>query len=96
MAGPLTVEHFAPRFGEAFTIEVDGGAPLALELVETRRLGEAFRDREAFSLRFLGPGAPLLPQATYRLANDHLGELDIFIVPVGRSDAGTDYEAVFT
>jgi hypothetical protein len=38
----------------------------------------------------------VLGQATYRLANEQLGEQDIFIVPVGRSATGTEYEAIFS
>ena len=51
---------------------------------------------EPFSLIFLGPPNPILPQATYRLTHDQLGELDIFIVPVGPDPQGRiQYEAVF-
>ena len=96
MTAPLTVEDFRPRVGEAFVVLADDGAGVDLELTEARGLGEAYRDREAFALLFRGPLEPFLAQATYRLANDHLGELEIFIVPVARTDAGTDYEAIFT
>ena len=51
---------------------------------------------EPFSLVFLGPSNPILPQATYRLTHDRLGQLDIFIVPVGPDPQGRiQYEAVF-
>jgi hypothetical protein len=96
VADPLTVEDFRPRVGEAFVVRADDGAGIELELTEARSLGEAFQDREAFSLLFRGPAEPVMPQATYRMANDGLGEQDIFIVPVGRTDVGTDYEAIFT
>ena len=43
-----------------------------------------YEQREAFALHFRGPADPPLPQATYRLAHDGLGDLEIFIVPVGR------------
>ena len=81
MSEALTVDDFKPRVGEPFAIVADGADGLALELVEARGLGHAYADREAFSLRFQGPVNPLLPQATYRLANARLGEVDIFIVP---------------
>ena len=50
---------------------------------------------KAFSLFFRGPADAPLPQATYALEHDELGKLEIFIVPVGRDEQGTDYEAAF-
>jgi hypothetical protein len=51
--------------------------------------------REPFSLVFAGPAAPVLPQSIYRLENDDLGALEIFLVPIGRDAGGTRYEAAF-
>lgn len=96
MAAALTIEDFTPRVGESFAVVADGADGLAVELVEARGLGNAFNDREAFALLFRGPVEPQLPQATYRLANGTLGEVDVFIVPVGKTDHGVDYEAIFT
>ena len=92
----LTVEHFTPAVGEAFAVVAEGADGLAIELVEARGTGKSFQDREAFSLLFRGPVDPMLPQATYRLANARLGEVDIFLVPVAQTAGGTDYEAIFT
>ena len=52
--------------------------------------------RETFSVLFRAdPGCPLA-QDTYRFAHKQLGEFEMFIVPVGRSDrSGCYYEAVF-
>jgi hypothetical protein len=51
--------------------------------------------RAPFSLVFRGPLEPLLPQGIHRLEHDALGELDLFLVPIGPDEAGTRYEAVF-
>ena len=49
-----------------------------------------------FSLVFGGPRQPFLEQRTYRLSHADLGELDIFLVPIGYSaQGGFLYEAVF-
>jgi hypothetical protein len=96
VAEPLTVDDFTPRVGEAFAVTGEGANGLELELVEARGLGSSFQDREAFALLFRGPSEPLIAQAIYRLANEQLGELDIFIVPVARTGDGADYEAIFT
>ena len=50
---------------------------------------------ERFSLYFVGPGDFYLPQSIYRMEHDALGTLEIFIVPVGKEEAGYRYEAVF-
>jgi hypothetical protein len=92
----LTLDDFAPAVGEAFAVHVEGADGLELELVEARPLGMAPTEREPFALLFRGPADPLLPQAIYRLASDRVGEQDIFIVPVGRDERGTEYEAIFT
>jgi hypothetical protein len=51
--------------------------------------------QENFSILFRGPGNRQLPQGTYTLSHDLLGEQDIFIVPVARDEQGISYEAVF-
>jgi hypothetical protein len=91
-----TLEPFSAAVGEPFDVRADGALALQLVLVEARRLGETNEGREAFALLFRGPVEPVMQQATYRLSNDRLGERDIFIVPVGRTAEGTDYEAIFS
>lgn len=51
--------------------------------------------QESFSLFFLGPLDVFLPQGIHSLRHDRLGELALFLVPVGKSDLGFQYEAVF-
>ena len=52
--------------------------------------------RQPFSLVFRGPMAPVWPQSIYRLTRDGLGDLDVFLVPIGPDEIGLRYEAVFT
>ena len=98
MLDRVTAETFSPAVGEAFILETGDAGRVELSLVEVRRLGHARpgAQREPFALLFRGPLDPVLSQATYRLARDGIGELDIFLVPVGRTGGGTDYEAIFT
>jgi hypothetical protein len=52
----------------------------------------------SFALIFRGPREIALQQNTYKLRHPVLGELQIFLVPVGKvkaDDAWRDYEAVF-
>ena len=90
----LTAAGFTDRLQDTFTLAMPG-ASLKLVLAEVEELGES-QHRRAFSLRFLGPAQPILPQATYRLDHPALGSLEIFLVPLGPKDGGMRYEAVFT
>ena len=94
MAETLTIEAFAPQVGTGFTLTADDlTLELALERVDP--LGQAVRDGGAFSLVFLGPAEPVLPQRIYHLDHAATGALDLFLVPVGATDTGMRYEAVF-
>ena len=91
---PLVFETFAGRVGQEFRVEVDAATIIATTLTAATAHGDG-RVAAGFSLVFTGPIEPVLPQRTYRLAHDELGDLEIFIVPIGRDDAGVRYEAVF-
>ena len=82
-------ETFIPFLNTQFQV-----GQVAVELVEVSELRSA-RHNEAFSLVFRGPRAAFLPQAMYRFHHADLGELDIFIVPIGQEDGDLFYEAVF-
>jgi hypothetical protein len=97
----LTATSFAPVVGDTFTLDADG-TRLELELLEARlhdpegpAEGESGA-RAPFTLEFRGPVDPVLPQRIYGLEHPSFGTLEIFIVPVGRDDDGTAYEAVFS
>jgi hypothetical protein len=90
----LRVTDCSARLHETFTLGA-GASFVKLTLVEVEELGQSL-SRQAFSLRFLGPAQPVLPQATYRLDHPALGALEIFLVPLGPKSGGMRYEAVFT
>lgn len=97
----LTAESFAAAVGDAFVLDAGDAGPLELELLEARLhhpdapAVDESGERAPFSLLFLGPADPVLPQRIYRLEHESVGPLEIFIVPVGRDQSGTTYEAVF-
>lgn len=90
----LTVDDFSARLSDAFTVK-GHNASLQLVLSGIEKFGMSQR-RQAFSLRFMGPAQPVLPQSIYRLENATMGVMDIFLVPLGPQDGGMRYEAVFT
>ena len=96
----LTIEDFSPRVGETFAVDAGDGRSIELVLVEAKTydadVGAPPEDnRSPFNLKFRGPLEPVLAQQICPLDNETLGRLEIFIVPLGHDESGTDYEAVF-
>jgi hypothetical protein len=97
----LTHEHFAGRVGERFTLVLPEGSPLELVLVETAvseelgGQGPEGEERHQFSVVFRGPASPVLAQSIYGLHHAELGELELFLVPLGPDGEGIRYEAAF-
>ena len=68
------------------------------DLFAKRQFGEieeAQLKEESFSLIFRGPLAMPLRQRTYRLKHHALGQLEMFLVPIGKDEGAHYYEAVF-
>ena len=80
------VSIFAPLVGSRFQIEIDEEQIVAAELVEAAGLAG-----EAFSLLFAVKDGIDLPQRTYRVSHEGLGEVQLFLVPLG----GGRLESVF-
>lgn len=100
MLDKLTLDSFQPHTGSKFDVQVADGENLEMELVEVSPMGETRDDqRQAFSCVFRGPEEGVLPQQIYPLKHEKLGELQLFLVPLGpagKKDPGVLYEAVFT
>ena len=97
----LSRESFAELLNTKFRVllEMENAPEVELELaelVEFPTLTHSRSDVERFSLFFYGPNDFFLPQGTYRLAHERLGEHDIFITAVGQEPRGYRYEAVFS
>jgi hypothetical protein len=93
MLDKLNYEDFALHVGTKFRL-TEAPEPLEIELIEASE-PRATPQQIMFSLFFLGPKNLLLPQRIYQLAHEQLGEGTLFLVPIGQSDEGVKYEAVF-
>lgn len=97
----LTYDDFAGREGESFTASVGGETLVPLVLVEATEsalaggAGPEGQERRQFNLVFAGPAAPVHPQGTYLVTHADLGELELFLVPLGADEQGARYEAAF-
>lgn len=104
MTKNLTHYDFEAYVTQAFDLCLkERTVPIILEQVKYLRKGQREGDRDQFSILFKGPATPLLPQQIYKLKHEVMGDLPLFLVPIGR-DKGRDqdpeaavlYEAVFT
>ena len=96
----VTRSDFAQCVGEQFQIEC-GGQTVGVELTSVTGLGFKSADdprcgkRESFSLLFHAPKQWRYPQRIYRLSHSSLGDLDVFLVPLGPDEKGMRLEAIF-
>jgi hypothetical protein len=90
----LALEDFADAVGETFAVDA-GDDRFELKLEKAEELPAPAAPSGSFRLEFRGPFEPILPQAIYTFRRESDAH-EIFVVPIGRNEAGTQYEAVFT
>jgi hypothetical protein len=98
MAADLTEKEFSKHVNTKFRAQLAGGVQVELELDEVKGYPGHPGDQqgmERFSIFFKGPTEPVLPQQSYTLKHDQMGEFEIFLVPLSRNEKGSRYEAVF-
>lgn len=94
----LVIEDFADKVGEVFSINEQDIPAIPLTLAEAQPLNAARTMpgmRPPFSLIFLARDPRVLPQRLYRIEHNGLGEVAIFLVPIGKSAEGVSYQATF-
>lgn len=91
-------EDFQPCLNDMFTVKVEDDIGPELELIQVKPFGEIDQDskvRQPFSLLFRGSMEPVLPQKIYQLENSKLGEISLFLVPIGPDEEGMLYDSNF-
>ena len=88
------LSSFAEQVGSTFEVLEGSPSPLVLKLVRVAEHAKT-ESNEAFSVFVLGPLDLFMCQGTRKLRHAQLGEMDIFFVPVAKTNAGFEYEAVF-
>ncbi len=86
-------EDFEANVNGPFVIHFSDEVAIEAKLTEVIELKRSDK-LESFSLLFVVPDAPI-SQNTYRVDNAALGSLELFLVPVGQTDDGIQYEAIF-
>lgn len=93
-----TKQDFEARLDDSFAIELKDDT-LELALIEvTSVTADTVENgqKQPFSVVFRSTNQGILEQGTYALTHSEVGELLLFLVPIGPDDAGMCYEAVFT
>jgi hypothetical protein len=91
----LKIDDFTPHLEAAFAMQTAGGV-VPLKLAKVDPAGNSGRAGGAFSLIFVAPKGPWLPQAIYPVTHPSLGIMEIFLVPIGPRQDGNGYQAIFT
>jgi len=91
----LAIGDFSPHLDAVFDLQTANGV-VPLKLAKVDPVGNSGRAGGAFSLVFVAPKGPWLPQAVYPVQHPTLGTLEIFLVPVGPALGGNGYQAIFT
>ncbi|MGA7220086.1 MAG: hypothetical protein WBX38_17350 [Candidatus Sulfotelmatobacter sp.] len=94
MPTELTKNTFERNLNTKFWLRDGAAESHAMDLIELAD-GHSTPRQEQFSLLFRGDPNYVFPQQIFPLKHDAIGELDLFLVPVGRNESGTFYEAVF-
>ena len=99
MLDKLTLDDFADKIDETFNCPLEDNEPVEFKLVEAAHQNTsgpaADGMRESFSLVFTAPNEYRFEQGIFPLQHPELGNLDIFMVPVGEADDCIQYQAIF-
>ena len=90
----FTIDMFSEDIGRTFPTHFNDKQTSELQIVSVTDLGSTPRQIQ-FSVVFRGPVTAPIAQGIYRVEHDKLGELDLFLVPIGKDQDGVQYEAIF-
>ena len=90
----LTKAMFEQNLNTKFWLLDESAESHPMDLIELTN-GHSSPRQEQFSLRFRGDRNKVFPQRIYPMKHDSIGDFDLFLVPIGRDESGTYYEAVF-
>jgi hypothetical protein len=95
MAVELVTGTFEPRIGDTFNATPSyAGEPLELVLSSCDESPHARPDHPAFSLTFDSSDPEPREQQIFAMEHAELGQFDLFLVPIVRTEIGIAYEAV--
>ena len=94
MSAAFDRDSFASVIGSSFALTSGDGKTVDLELIEVTELKQR-PSQESFAAVFLLPEAYCAEQGLYTVLHETLGELELFLVPIGLDGQRLKLEAVF-
>lgn len=94
MAAVLEHEEFAKHLNTKFRVQVNETESVEAELTDVSEHLLSPR-QERFAIVFRVPNETYLGQGQRSFEHDQMGDFSLFVVPIGRDEQGTYYEAVF-
>lgn len=94
----LQLNDFSSQLNQTFSLAV-GTASMSLTLIEIQPLQNQIfpgQRRDPFCLIFQGASPITLPQQLYKISHPDIGEIEMFLVPIGVNPGGTLYQAVYS
>lgn len=91
-------DDFADKIGTTFVLAEANVPPVPFKLVECTLLDPRQAPpggRPPFTLIFVAQTPQMLPQRLYNLTQEAMGDVELFLVPVGKDARGFHYEALF-
>jgi len=95
----LTRDWFLPHLESRFSMSLKGDHTLDMPLVEISpetRINNGAKIYSAFTLLFDAPQGTPSADGIYHIRHPQLGEMDLFLSPVGHTVTKVQYEAAFT
>jgi hypothetical protein len=98
----MTADDYEPHLGDRFVLQRNAESAVTAQLVEVKPLEaagprpSALPRKQPFSLVFRTHDNQELVQDTYRVRHQEIGEVGLFLVPVGPERGGRQLEAVFS
>lgn len=89
--------RFAPHVGTPVELRPRGGAAVRGTLVaieDVPYVKGLAGDQDAYTLRFRGPAAPLLPEGIVGVRHERFGAIELYVTPAPSGGLGQDYLAV--
>lgn len=95
---PYQFDDFHACLNQTFLLDAGEHGEVSLQLIRVDRHPDSVSTdgRDVFSVLLRGPADLTFDQRIYHLSNETMGEMDLFIVPVGPDQQGMRYEAVFS
>ena len=97
MTEQITRDQFASTNGQNYRLNAE--KPIDVKLVEVTEKKDCGGGFESFSLLFAGDENEVVPQSTYKIQNETIGQTEIFLSPVHYPQGENGkayYQAVFS